>query len=49
MIAKFFNLMGLWLCELMVLDQSGGAEQSIPDAAAQTEEGLSQPPRMHRV
>ena len=49
MIAKFLNLMGLWLCELMVLDQSGGAEQAMPDAAAQTEEGLSQLPRKHRV
>ena len=49
MIAKFLNLISLWLCELMVLDQSGGADQAIPDAAAQTEEGLSQPPRKHRV
>ena len=49
MIAKFLNLISLWLCELMVLDQSGGAERAIPDAAAQTDEGLGQLPRKHRV
>ena len=49
MIAKLFSLIGMWLCELMVLDQSGGAERAIPDAAAQTDEGLGQLPRKHRV
>ena len=53
MIAKFFSLIGMWLCELMVLDQSGGMGQAVHsggDVPPVTVEGedLSQPTRGRR-
>ena len=53
MIAKFFSLIGLWLCVLMVLEQSGGMGQAAPSAGdvplvTRAGEDLSQPTRGHR-